>query len=228
MSPLRPRRTRFGSRASRARKEKCNLALGPAPSCPAVRESRSRADIALAIELRAGQAGVERSFAVRSGSGDEGRIELDLDGYAGSLVTTNPRVASAALASDPHLHPAPIYEVAPPALPLWPPDVDAYPIPVLVVADRQCVAATGATSRDRDQRQITTQHRMKRRAEHGLHDRIGGAVEHRERRMTLPHGRTVSPCDAAREPATTSTAATQCFRIVAAAEPAGHCRSSGL
>jgi len=126
---------------------------------------------------------------VRSGSVGVCRIELDFDRYASSLVTMDPRIASATLASDPHLHPAPIYEVAPPALPLWPPDVDAYPIPVLVVADRQCVAATGATSRDRDQRQITTQHRMKRRAEHGLHDGIGGAVEHRERRMTLPHRR---------------------------------------
>ena len=41
-------------------------------------------------------------------------VELDLDGHAGALVAVSLRVASAALATDPHLHSASVSEAAPP------------------------------------------------------------------------------------------------------------------
>jgi len=94
------------------------------------------------------------------GSARQVGVELDLDGHAGALVAASLRLASTALASDPHLHPAPVSEVAPPALALRPADVDDHPVPVLAVSDREGVSAAAPTSRDRDQRQTVAQQRM--------------------------------------------------------------------
>ena len=61
-----------------------------------------------------------------------------------------------------------------------------------MVADREGVAAPTAAAGDGDQRQIATQQRMKWRAEHCPHDGIRGAIEHRERLMTVRHDAKVS------------------------------------
>src|SRR5947208_1394018 len=124
-------------------------------------------------------------------SASEVRVELDLNRDARALVAERMSVANAAVAADPHFDRAYLPEVAPPVLALGPADVDGHPIPVLPVADRERVAAAAPPPRDRDQGQTATQQWVQRRAQHRLHDGIGGAVEHRERRVTLRHARDV-------------------------------------
>ena len=77
---------------------------------------------------------------------------IDLDRDPRMLVAVGPCSASAATAPDPHFHPIFISEVAPPALAPGRPDFHGHPVPVLAGADRERVAPTAPTPRDRDQR----------------------------------------------------------------------------
>ncbi len=116
------------------------------------------------------------------------RVPLDLDRYPDALVAAGHGLACAAGASDPHFHPGSASEVSPPALALGPADVDEHTIAILAEADRERVASPAAPTGDRDQREAAAQQRMKRRGEHCPHHGIGGAVEHRERRVTFGRG----------------------------------------
>ena len=132
---------------------------------------------------------VLRGSGTRGGSAGDVRVELDLDRHAGTLVAAGLRLASAAVASDPNLHPVSVLEVAPPAFAVGPPDADDHSVAFLAVTDWECVAVPAPASRNGDQSQTAAQQRMQRRAEHRSHNGICGAVEYRERRMTLRHGR---------------------------------------
>jgi hypothetical protein len=118
------------------------------------------------------------------------------------------------MTADPHLHAAAMSEVPPPLLTLGPPDVHDHPVAILVVADREGVAATSATSGDRDQGELSAQQGMERRAEQSLQDWIASPVEDRERGVAPAHLR-----DGTGEPATARWLAAE---LLSGASPVSH------
>jgi hypothetical protein len=101
-------------------------------------------------------------------------------------------VASAAGAADEQLNLLTILQVSPPALSLWPLDIDEHATAFLAVTDRERVPAPAAATGHGDEREIAAQQPMQRRAEHRAHDGVGSAIDHCKRGVALGHAATVS------------------------------------
>ena len=116
-------------------------------------------------------------------------MQLNLDRHPGAFVAVRYGLALTTCAPDAHFYLARARQVAPPVLALRRPDIDEHTVAVLAIADREGVAASTMATSDGDKREPAAQQRMKRRTEYRPHDGIGGAIEQRERCMSIRHGR---------------------------------------
>ena len=115
-------------------------------------------------------------------------VEVDLDGDARVLVAVGLPGSGPADARQPDLHRRGVGEVAPPALALRPVDADRpHLVAVTVVADGEGEGAPAAPSGHGQQRQMTAEQAVRRRAQDPAHDRVDEPVDDDEGRVGAGH-----------------------------------------